>query len=382
HKSQGFGDIGENAPEHWEWGNEDKAHEIHILLMLYAENDQMLEKYEQEQIEKLDSYGLQVMHHFDTESFMHDARKEHFGFTDGIGQPSIIGVKSKEDFPDNEIKLGEFVLGHNNEYDKLPDSPCVPSDMDKKNFLETLPNDLPNTRDLGNNGSFLVFRQLEQDVKAFWEYIEGVVEDRKKAGEDENIVRVASKMVGRWPNGSPMALYPDKSGEPTNIFTYGEKKGFGCPIGAHLHRANPRDTFTDEPEKSIKFVKKNRIARRGRGYGKPVDKNFNPETILETEVTDKRRGLHFLAFNSHLARQFELVQKQWMCNPKFLGLYDEVDPVVGHHVDFEGVKFNEFTEPSFPVRKKSKMMPRFITMKGGAYFFMPGVKAVKFLANA
>ena len=384
HKSLGFGDIGESAPENWEWGNEDEAHEIHMVLMLFGESQEVLDKYQAKQIIQLDAHGIQVMHQLDTEPYMLTSMKEHFGFTDGIGQPGVEGVGKKKSFADNTIKLGEFVLGHLNEYDKYPDAPYVPTDLDKKSLLESLPKK-PFIRDLGKNGSFLAFRQMEQHVVEFWKYMSEVVEERKKAGEDENMVRIASKMVGRWPNGTPLALDPDKeikAKDPNNFgYAQSDAKGMGCPIGAHLRRANPRDAFTDDPKKSIDFVKKNRIIRRGRGYGKPIDENFDPKTILEIGESDKqKRGLHFLVFNANLARQFELVQKQWLCNPKFLGLYDEVDPVVGHHYEFEGYRFNEFTEPAKPVRKKSAQIPRFVTIKGGAYFFMPGIKAVQFLA--
>ena len=162
-----------------------------------------------------------------------------------------------------------------------------------------------------------------------------------------------------------------------------------APLVLILRRANPRDAFEDDPEKAIKFVKKNRILRRGRGYGKAVEGALanKIDQVLNSQEEDKGRGLHFLCFNTHLSRQFELIQAQWLCNPKFLGAYEDVDPVVGHHELFkdakmgEAEKFNTFTEPSHQVRKKYDTIPRFITVKGGAYFFTPGINAIKFLAN-
>ena len=100
----------------------------------------------------------------------------------------------------------------------------------------------------------------------------------------------------------------------------------------------------------------------------------------------KEEAYTLFALTHTLSRQFELVQAQWLCNAKFLGLYQEVDPVAGHHEQFkdqpDGIddKFNEYTEPAHQIRKKYYNIPRFVTVKGGAYFFTPGISTVKYLA--
>lgn len=395
HKSRTFGDIDGSGPESWEWGGlkgDAPDGNIHILLMLYAENQAGLDQFQADQISKAEANGLKSLKVLDTEPQMHQTRKEHFGFTDGIGQPYIEGI-TKYKYPDNTVKIGEFVLGYLNEYDKYPDAPFIKENEIGDKFLQPKP-EKTGYLDLGKNGSFLVFRQLEQHVVNFWKYMKEAADGQIHNGEKDDPIRVASKMVGRWPSGTPMAVFPNHDGEmkDKNHFGYHYKdlKGYGCPIGSHLRRANPRDAFTDEPEKAIAFVKKNRIMRRGRGYGKPVTGALENEvdTVLNTDDSDEGRGLQFLCFNSHLSRQFELVQSQWLCNAKFLGLYAEIDPVAGHHEQFKDVedgkddveKFNVFTEPAHQVRKKYYKVPRFVTVKGGSYFFTPGISVIKFLA--
>jgi len=400
HKSRTFGDIDANGPDTWEWGGADDStipeSDVHILLLLFAKDEVALASLQDEQITKAENSGLKHLKTLATEPEMLMSNKEHFGFTDGIGQPYVEGF-TKYNFPDNTIKLGEFVLGYDNEYNKLPDAPYIKDDEydGAAQYLEPK-DDKEGYLDLGKNGSFLVFRQLDQHVINFWKYVKAAAENQTHNGETDTPIRVASKMVGRWPNGNPLAVFPN-SPEGTmkdqNHFNYHHKdlKGFGCPIGSHLRRSNPRDAFEDDPEKAIKFVKKNRILRRGRGYGKPIEGALDNdvEKVLSSTQEDKDRGLQFLCFNSHLSRQFELVQAQWLCNPKFLGAYDEVDPIAGHHPMFkdandpenDGQKFNTFNEPARQVRKKYYNVPRFISVKGGAYFFTPGINAVRFLAN-
>ncbi|MEL7003428.1 MAG: peroxidase, partial [Bacteroidota bacterium] len=165
--------------------------------------------------------------------------------------------------------------------------------------------------------------------------------------------------------------------------------GFKCPIGAHIRRTNPRDNFlrnsTGDKEKDIEksqmFMKRFRILRRGRAYGEPVVSSMKPHDMLNSEVEDTGRGLHFLCFNTNIGRQFELIQQTWVNNPKFAGLYEDPDPIIGYpEIMGEGAT-TTFTEQAKPIRKKVKGIPRFVEVKGGAYFFMPGIKALKFLSS-
>src|SRR5205085_12110271 len=84
-----------------------------------------------------------------------------------------------------------------------------------------------------------------------------------------------------------------------------------------------------------------------------------------------------------IRRQFEFVQQSWVNNPKFGGLYGDRDPLVGDNVDPGGdlSESGTFTVPATPVRCRLKEIPRFVTVKGGGYFFLPSISALRYLAS-
>jgi Dyp-type peroxidase family len=232
-------------------------------------------------------------------------------------------------------------------------------------------------RDLGRNGSYLVFRQLAQDVKGFWEFFRQATGDGEDA-DSTACIHLAAKMVGRWPSGAPVTKAPERD-DPAlgndNDFGYHERDAAGlkCPIGAHIRRTNPRDSLEPDPgsEKSVEFADRHRILRRGRAYGDPVVESMQPEEIMQSDAAGER-GLHFICLNANISRQFEFVQQTWTNNPRFDGLYDDPDPIVGPG--------GKFTEQATPVRRRIHDVPRFVTVRGGAYFFLPGLRALRYLA--
>ena len=92
------------------------------------------------------------------------------------------------------------------------------------------------------------------------------------------------------------------------------------------------------------------------------------------------RGLHFICLGANLSRQFEFVQHTWANNPKFNGLYDDPDPLIGDRDPRGKGKQGTFTEQARPVRRRTTGMPSFVGIRGGAYFFLPGVRALRYLA--
>jgi len=70
------------------------------------------------------------------------------------------------------------------------------------------------------------------------------------------------------------------------------------------------------------------------------------------------------------------VQNTWLNNPYFAGLY-EVDPLTGTQPGGGG----RFTMQAAPVRRVTKGIPDFVTVKGGGYFFLPGIRALRYLAG-
>ncbi len=378
----------EDDPKYWLWGSTDPQQpKAHILLLLYATNDEQLTQFYTSLSSQFASAGIELVQKLDTLFLKNDdgKPKEHFGFRDAIGQPIIAGLKDNQtETPDNTIKAGEFILGYPNEYDLLTESPRVKPEYDPQNLLP--PGEF-GSHDLGRNGSYLVFRQLSQNVEEFWRFVDEASRNSDGSSNPEAGRKLAAKMVGRWPSGTPLVQSPDRD-DPTvtdqNNFAYHDldAQGLRCPIGSHIRRANPRDSLGPAPgtETSIAVNKTHRLLRRGRTYGKPHSSSLNPVDRAMPSTLDER-GIHFICINANIGRQFEFVQHTWINNPKFSGLYEETDPLVGDRCPWQLGKTDIFTEPAIPIRTRTKGLPQFVTVRGGAYFFLPGIRAIRYLAT-
>ena len=78
-----------------------------------------------------------------------------------------------------------------------------------------------------------------------------------------------------------------------------------------------------------------------------------------------------------------VVQGAWLANATFAGLGNEADPIVGSREEFPpGQPTDNFTRPRAegPCARFSGL-PRFVTVVGGAYFFLPGLRALRFIAR-
>jgi Dyp-type peroxidase family len=402
-RARRLGDDGESAPEKWNWGRPGEP--VHGLLAVFAgdgdaDDDDWVRIEEYVSAQLCRDHGVQLVTLLDTAASNRMNRKEHFGFRDGIANPRIGNLPRNR--TDDIIPPGEVLLGHENTYDKLPMSPEVPAELDLRGILPQTA-DRPERHDFGKNGSYLVFRQLKQDVQGFWSYVERARHNVPDAPPDRaGREWLAAKMVGRWPNGTPMAMFPDAPGPPVDqdadSFTYGandDSFGNRCPIGSHIRRSNPRDTalpVPHDPELSgdpandmalraerLGLTNRHRILRRGRAYGEPVDDDYDLDALLHVS-SDEERGLHFLCFNANLSRQFEFVQSNWVQNPSFAGLTSDPDPLVGadRKVPFSA---RDFTLQGCPVRRVREL-PRVVETQGGAYFFMPSRRALEYLASA
>jgi deferrochelatase/peroxidase EfeB len=277
-------------------------------------------------------------------------------------------------------------------------SPQVLASTDREGALPPAPA-RPDYKDFGRNGSYLVFRQLAQNVRAFWQYVYDAKDKVPNAPPGAaGAAWLAARLVGRWPNGTPVTQYPDAPGPESqcnaNDFLYyerGDEFGGRCPIGAHIRRTNPRDTALPVPhdvelsgsaadEKKRKdllgLTALHRIVRRARMYGDPVDPHYDPERLRNAD--DKERGLQFLAFNANLSRQFEFVQSNWAVNPTFAGLSRDPDPILGPQREHP-FPAGDFTLPGCPTRRIHGL-PRVVEVRGGAYFFMPSRAALRYLA--
>ena len=195
-RARRLGDVGINAPSNWEWG--DAACLPHLLIMFFAEPGQ-LDRFVQ------GATGSGWNDAFDLVRWLHTANLdgiEPFGFADGISQPSIDWAQERDlsgariDFS-NVAALGEFLLGYRNEYGKYTDRPLV--DLDAASAALPAAEDAPEKKDLARNGTYLVVRQLRQDVRAFWQFLW-----QQAGGNQEQADRLAATLVGRTMEGEPL----------------------------------------------------------------------------------------------------------------------------------------------------------------------------------
>jgi Dyp-type peroxidase family len=295
--------------------------------------------------------------------------REHFGFADGCSQPSVEGV---DDDPTGDglnarthpertlaafaedvglrpvrrrwrpIRAGEFLLGYRNEDGQLPAGPPAP---------------------LGPNGTFMVYRKLEQDVARFNRHLNA---EAKRLGIDRMELR--ARVLGRWPDGTPLDLSPhaedpriSTNRHRANDFDYSDDRaGLRCPLGAHVRRTNPRNGLPGGAEATMRH----RIIRRGMPY----------------EDADGR-GLLFVAYNSSIKDGFETIQRLWCLDGAALGLGSEPDyllqqpapgrPLAGMVVRYDGAE---------PARIKPPRKP-FVTLRGCEYLFLPSRRACAWLTR-
>ena len=136
-----------------------------------------------------------------------------------------------------------------------------------------------------------------------------------------------------------------------------------------------------DSDESLRVSARHRLVRRGRTYGEPLSKSFDPDEILKTTADPSpRRGLYFICLNTDVGRQFEFVQSAWMNNPKFNGLYGDPDAVIGPCTKGPLDEQRCFTGQA-PLRARHLELKQFVTMVGGCYLFMPGFGAMHYLVG-
>jgi Dyp-type peroxidase family len=364
-----LGDVGDSAPSTWSWGGP-KQPVVHVMLLVFGpKGDAAFAARVAEQKQRFAGALEEVAPAIQTISL--PDRREHFGFADGIAQARIEGQAARRD-NDDTIKAGEFLFGYDNEFGKRPGSPSVEATPGARQHLGLTPDG--ERADLGQNGTFMVVRQLEQDVGRFWQSMAEYSKNASGQIDREQAVWLASKCVGRWPSGAPLVRSPDKD-DPAlsndNSFDYeDDSQGFKCPIGAHIRKANPRDAL--EPSRELSFIatRRRRILRRGRAYG---------AGLQPFEQDDgQKRGLVFICLNTNIRRQFEFIQQSWLNNEKFAGLYDGQDPLIG---DQTASDVATFTIPARPLRRRLVGLERFVHVRGGEYFFLPSRGALGYLSE-
>src|SRR5436309_8603142 len=399
-RSRRLGDVGASDPSRWQWGGPGRV--PHVLVMLYAEPT-LLDGWKQT---IKGAPWAAAFRELACLSTSHLDGVEPFGFADGISQPTLDWQQQRRMGGTdvrfgNLVALGEFLLGYPNEHAKYTERPLLTASDDPHGILLAAGDS--GHRDFGLNGTYIVYSDLEQYVRTYWGFLH-----RQAGGDPERRRWLAARMVGRTMAGEPLmpaADLPiagvDPQGERLNRFTYdADGAGIRCPLGAHIRRANPRTA--DFPvgtsgfwarvlrvfgfggkrleEDVIASARFHRILRRGREYGEGLSPD---DAVKSAPAVAEDRGVRFICLNANLARQFEFVQSAWMMGTKFAGLTEESDALLGNRAPLPGCPATD----TFSIPRESGLasrltaVPRFVTVRGGAYFFLPSLRAVRYLAR-
>ena len=432
-RSSMLGDFGVNAPDHWDpiWRESSQApdKQVHIWISLNASAkpdgtpvDALAERTDWLRDIAAQSGGVTLLSghrgpsddYQDSQAIMAslpDGRrvataKEHFGFTDGIGDPTFAGQYEPEAealavigggkiLPKNEgwapLATGEFILGHASEAQELPPSAAPWSFM--------------------RNGTFMAYRKLHQNIARFQDYVTQQAErfprDASVPTQEAAHQTILAKMVGRWPSGIPLAAAPTYDdavrleqqwadipalnlkprasltpAEQARLVAYArlltdfryrdDPEGAKCPVASHMRRVNPRDGLDPlmgqkDAALDSALTNRRRILRRGLPYGDGVA-DYNSE-----------HGVVFTAFCTSLFRQFEFIQQQWVAYGGSFNVGNDTDPLVGPHGDRA-----KFVIPADPKGSSAPFicahMPQFVETRGGDYFFIPSLTALREIA--
>ena len=331
--------------------------------------------------------------------------REHFGLTDGIGDPVFEGQYTDPEVERQAVigrgkwmqadkgwqplAAGEFILGYPDESQELPPVPEPPS--------------------FSRNGSFMTYRKLHEYVATFDAVIAAEAERFARVMDipvAEAVETLKAKMVGRWSDGVPLTVAPThadwlavraatgmddpdplkaalaqraylKSPEASNFRYADDMDGTRCPNGAHLRRVNTRDYLDPlnapkgrNPKATDQLNKRRRIIRRGLPYG---------PTVPTERRDDTEQGVVMMTVGASIFRQFEFVQQQWIQYGLDFNQGNHTCPLVGNHETH-----SRYTIPADPKSGKPPYymsgLKTFVECRGGDYFFLPSLTALQMIA--
>jgi Dyp-type peroxidase family len=342
-----LGDTDANDPKNWDqpYGQGD----VHVGVSAFSSSEEDRRRIltiARKQLEGFSGVSVLAMQDFGAQP----GDRNSLGYKDGIDQPAIEG-SGVEPLPGQgrPIKAGEFILGY-------PGEAGIPLPM-------------PRPDALGRNGTFVGFRKYQTRVGAFNRFL------RAHGNTEEEQELIAAKLVGRWRSGAPLVLAPETDNpelgadpQRNNDFEYADDpRGRRAPLGCHIRRMNPRDTELSR----LTDVNIHRLIRRGTTYGAPYDPNALSEA--DDEVA---RGAIFLFISAKAMATIEFLQQEWINDGNFMRLGDERDPIIGLQPDGA-----VFTIPKEPVRRRLHGIETFNVLRGGEYFFMPSLSALKWLGD-
>jgi Dyp-type peroxidase family len=414
-----LGDDGASAPERWDpmWNDPDA---IHLMIWINGQTQQSVEERYRQIVDLVAAVGgvailkghrnqdgREDLPYQDATAIYQNGEptpREHFGYVDGISDPFFKGVSAYEQNvmgggkvtgknPATRagwapLETGEFLLGHKDESCEWPEA--------------------PDPALLARNGTYVVYRKLHENVGAFDQYLDRMGRDFPGGPE-----ALAAKFAGRWRNGAPLSTFPTEKDANDFAATWAAAKaaihaaktpearnaakqefgrlnakftaydfrddldGARCPLGAHVRRANPRSALEFGQDGAFEtpgaVSNRRRILRRGLPYGDSSERRDEGE-----------HGVIFMALNASIRRQFEFVQQQWINYGNDFQLANDKDPLLGNHgvgADGKGngtmvvqVAKNDPKPPFI-----CSHIPRFVETRGGEYFFMPSLTALRMI---
>jgi Dyp-type peroxidase family len=390
-----LGDDGPSDPAHWDpvWRNEK---DVHVLVSLNGQTPADLESAWQWLLGLVDQSlcavriltghrgegGAQDLPYQDARAVYENGQptsKEHFGYTDGIGDPVFEGLPGEpgralgRGKPTDKgwvpLATGEFLLGHPDEAHEYPRAPGP--------LL------------LARNGTYMVYRKLHENVGTFNAYLDQEGETYPGGRE-----LLAAKFVGRWrDNGAPLVGAPDAESKKCwdarfakatpeeqdkmlSDWTYNDdRSGAKCPFSSHMRRINPRSSLEltkDAFDTPGALANRRRVIRRGLPYGEVKDPTRD----------DGNHGIIIMMLNADIARQFEFVQQQWINYGNDFRASNDKEIILGNHCTHQPSKAviqvdPDSDQPPYFLRN----IPRLVETRGGEYFFVPSMTALRMIAK-
>lgn len=365
------GELGDDVSEDWLSPYVDDGIDGVVLIAAWDQKPQVamgLAKSRLAAIVGVFGGSLAILHQELGQLNPADPGHEVFGFADGVSQPAVEGLHRPEaaedqSFPGQDIvKLGDFILGN---YDKENGEKATPPAPWMK------------------NGSYLVFRRLQQHVNVFNDYVEssfkGFASDPSQFG---------AKLIGRWKDGSPLARDPvttnpqhgeDKPRE-NNDFEFGIPKvgQERCPFNAHIRRVYPRSDIQGGQGNS----EARRIIRAGIAYD-------------QSDVGKVDKGLLFVCYQSSIVDKFEFIQTQWSnvddipFDPTYPANFAQkkparpgIDLIIGQGKLPRDADWTVDGTATPPEPRHLTNVPKFVTATGGGYFFSPSISGLRALTSA
>ncbi|PLW13303.1 hypothetical protein PCASD_22184 [Puccinia coronata f. sp. avenae] len=344
------------------WSEDFQVNSIDLVVLITASDSSLLN-------EKLNQVRYNL-NEFLSSSFLRQGKvrpgsqrgHEHFGYLDGITAPKIEGINDKpEDKKEGIVKADMILLGQ-------PSSDGTNNNSDDPNQLWI------------KDGSFMVFRELQQFVPEFQKFCDESAEtlaNPKISGDF-----IGARIVGRWKSGASLSLSPDQD-DPnlsrSEDFDYSDElKQERCPYAAHVRKTNPRSGIAGSDPKTNTLP--HLMVRNGIPYGPELTEEEN-----ESKTTKENRGLLFVSYQSQIDKGFQFVQKFWCNNPNFPSqnpakVTPGFDLLIGQTADQKPrVAQNIFplgsagtTDPNNTLTAKQN----FVVPLGGEYFLMPSIKAI------